>query len=73
MAYKVRFDIPRRELGPSNVEFLIYKDGQAFGKLLVSKGAIVWRRPRKSKRGKKLGWTNFDKVFQEQGHSVKGG
>lgn len=73
MAYTVKFDLPRRELGLADIEFLVRKDGQVFGKLFVSKGAIVWRRKWKSRRGKKLGWKNFDKAMQDQGRSVKGG
>jgi hypothetical protein len=73
MAHTVKFEIPRRELGRANVEFLVYKDGQVFGKLLVSKGAIVWRKKWKSTRGRKMGWGEFHRLMQENGRSVRGG
>jgi hypothetical protein len=73
MAHKVKFAIPQRELGNSDLEFVVFKNGQVFGKLLVSKGAIVWRRKWKSKRGEKLGWTRFDKFMKEHGRPVSGG
>jgi hypothetical protein len=62
--------LPARQLGHADIEFLVFKNGRVFGKLLVSKGAIVWRRKWKSKRGKKLGWTRFDKAMHERGRSV---
>ena len=73
MAHEVQFEIPRRKLGHANIEFLVYRDGEIFGKLLVSKGAVVWRRKWKSKRGKKLGWVNFDRLMQERARNVSGG
>jgi hypothetical protein len=73
MAHKVKFALPQRELGHADIEFLVFKDGQVFGKLLVSKGAVVWRRKWKSRRGKKLGWVSFDRLMQEHGRSVSGG
>jgi hypothetical protein len=73
MAHKVRFAIPRRELGNANIEFLVYQDGAMFGKLLVSKGAVVWRKKSKSIRSWKLGWSQFDKFMQGNGRSIRGG
>ncbi len=73
MAHTVKFALPQRELGRADIEFLVYKDGQMFGKLLVSKGSIVWRKKRKSKRGRKLGWAAFDKLMQEYGRNARGG
>jgi hypothetical protein len=73
MAHKVKFAVPQRELGRADIEFLVYKDGQVFGKLLVSKGSVVWRKRWKSKRGKKLGWAAFDRLMEEHGRSARGG
>jgi len=42
-------------VGHSDIEFLVRKNGSVVGRLLVSKGAIVWRKKWKSKRGRKLG------------------
>jgi hypothetical protein len=73
MVHTVKFEIPRRELGKANIEFLVYQDGQVFGKLLISKGAVVWRRKWQSKRGKKIGWGAFDRLMLGHGRNVKGG
>jgi len=73
MAHTVRFELPSRELGNANIEFLVYKDGEVFGRLLVSKGAVVWREKGKSKRGKKLGWSDFAELMTQHGWDVRGG
>jgi hypothetical protein len=73
MAHTVKFEIPRRELSHANIEFIVYKNGSVFGKLLVSKGAVVWRGRSKSKRSRKLNWTDFDRVMKDCGSEVRGG
>lgn len=73
MAHTVKFEIPRRELGNANIEFIVYKEGEVFGKLLVSKGAVVWRGKWKSKRSQKLGWARFDRLMQANARTVSGG
>jgi len=65
MAHTVTFSLPKAEVLHTDLEFVIKRNGQAFGKLLVSKGAVVWRRRGKYWRGKKLGWTAFDKLMDE--------
>ena len=71
MAHKVTFSMPReREVGYSDIEFLVRKNGSVLGKLLVSKGAIVWRKKWKSKRGKKLGWARFHELMEENGRRI---
>lgn len=72
MAHTVKFEVPQRDLSHANIEFYVKKDGKAFGKLLISKGAVVWR-PRSDKHGKKMGWTRFDQFMQLYGRSVRGG
>jgi hypothetical protein len=64
--------LPERELGRADIEFLVRRDGSVFGKLLVSKGAIVWRRKWKSKRGKKLDWASFAEIMREHGRNERG-
>jgi len=73
MAHSVKMNIPASDLSHSNVEFLVKKNGSAFGKLLISKGAVVWRPRAKSKRSRKLNWSRFDQLMQEMGRSVRGG
>lgn len=67
MAHKVTFSLPERELGHADIEFLVRSNGSVIGKLLVSKGAIVWRQKWKSRRGKKLGWRTFHELMQKYG------
>jgi hypothetical protein len=38
-------------------------------KLLVSKGAVVWRKKGKYWRGKKSSWADFDKFMDEYGRA----
>lgn len=71
MAYQVTFSLPERELGRADVGFVVRKDGSVFGKLLVSKGAIVWRERGKSKRGKKLDWDRFAELMLQQGQDER--
>ena len=65
MAHKVTFSLPKAEVLHTDLEFFVRRNGAAFGKLLVSKGAVVWRRQKKSWRGRKLSWASFDKFMQE--------
>jgi len=66
MTTDVTFTLPHRKLGNTDLEFLVKQNGEVVGKLLVSKGAIVWRSKSK-KIGKKLGWRKFDEVMNELG------
>ena len=66
MAYKVRFMLPQRELGNSDVSFSAYENGHLVGELLVSKGAVEWR-PRDSQHSYKLNWNRFDTVARGNG------
>ena len=65
MAHKVTFTLPDREIGKADIEFLVKRDGIVFARLLVSKGAVVWR-PKNKQFGKKLEWSRFDEVMQEK-------
>lgn len=66
MAHKVMFALPDRELGKADIEFKVKKNGQMFGRLLVSKGAVVWR-PRNKHRGRRLSWRRFEEIIGEHG------
>ncbi len=67
--HNVKFSLPSAELKHADVEFVVYSDGSLFGKLLVSKGAVVWRPRSKSWRGKKMGWHRFSVFMQTHGRS----
>jgi hypothetical protein len=64
MAYDVRFEIPVRRLGKSDVTFLVKRGGGRLGTLEISKGAVVWY-PRGAQRGYKANWVKFDKVIKQ--------
>jgi len=66
--HEVTFSLPKAEVLHTDLEFNIRSNGTAFGKLLVSKGAVVWRRKGEYWRGKKFSWANFDKFMNTYGH-----
>jgi hypothetical protein len=69
MAHKVVFNLPRRELGREDIEFVVEQDGKRFGTLLVSKGAVEWRPTNKVYR-RRLSWARFDQAMRESGRKV---
>lgn len=64
--HDVRFNIPERTLGNSDIEFTVYSDELRLGVLKVSKGALVWRSANK-KRGHIVGWDLFERLAREHG------
>lgn len=62
--HDVWFDIPVRRLGKTDLNFYIEIDGERFGQLSISNGAVVWF-PKGSKNGRKMSWKRFDEVMQE--------
>lgn len=70
MAHTVLFNIPDRELGKSDIKFKIKKDGELFGTLEVSKGALVWY-PKGTSYGHKIGWSKFDEVMKKRSRPEK--
>lgn len=66
MAHEVDFSIPSRDLGRSDVEFNVKKDGKKIGTLKVSKGSVVWF-PTDTSYGYKLTWSEFDQLMQQNG------
>jgi hypothetical protein len=65
--HELYFDVDLRdvEVKSKDVVFMVYQDGEKFGELRLSRGAIVWRG-RLDKLGRKLGWVKFDRIMQEQ-------
>lgn len=59
MSHKVTFSMPTRELGKSDVHFMVKKNDEVFGKLEVSKGAIVWY-PKNTTFGHKISWEELE-------------
>ena len=70
MANDITFTLPNRKLGNSDIQFLVKRDGVVLGKLLVSKGAVVWRSKNRQ-NGKKMGWKQFDRFMKEMGRQEK--
>ena len=62
--HEVRFRVPRRRLGRSDVVFDIYSEGVKFGTLKISKGSVVWFRAN-TNIGYKVNWEQFDRLMQE--------
>ncbi len=65
--HEVKFSLPKAEVLHADLEFNVRRNGEAFGKLLISKGAVVWRPKKKSWRGKKLSWGDFAKFMHDHG------
>ncbi len=72
MAYMVKFEVPQRVLGYSDIEFVVWRNGRRFGRLYVSQGALVWRRKWKIKQGRKLTWKDLDKLMDSYGRRSRG-
>lgn len=67
MSYKVSFNTPERVLGKSDIIFRIKENGEKYGTLRVSKGAVVWVGKNK-KYGHRLRWQAFADVMNENGN-----
>lgn len=68
--HDVRFRVPERTLGNSDIEFIVQSDDTRLGLLKVSKGSLVWC-PANKKRGFELAWSNFDRLMREYGHKER--
>jgi len=64
--HDVRFTIPERTLGNSDIEFAVYSDDERLGVLKVSKGGIVWRHANK-RLGFVMDWDVFDRTLVREG------
>ena len=69
MAHDVKFMLPERPLGRSDVEFTIKRDGAALGYLKISKGAAVWR-PAHTRKQFRIGWSQLADLFIEEGKQI---
>jgi hypothetical protein len=61
--HDVKFSIPERELGKSDIEFKVKKDGKILGIMNVSKGSIVWFS-KDTTYGHKTSWADFDEYMK---------
>lgn len=68
--HEVKFSLPERELGKSDIEFKVKKDRKLVGTLRISKGALVWL-PKDTTYGHKISWTDFDSIMKTKKKSEK--
>lgn len=61
--HNVFFNLPRRELGNSDVIIEVFTEEEKFGTVTISKGAIEWY-PANAKNPYKLNWTRFDRAIK---------
>ncbi len=66
--HSVKFTVPYRDLGRSDVKFKIYskerRERKLVGTLYISHGAIEWRSRKKHKQSiVKLDWPDFDRYM----------
>jgi hypothetical protein len=61
--HKVFLNLPWTEMNKKDAIFEIYQDGEKFGRITISKGAIEWY-PYKAKVPYKLSWSRFDKMIK---------
>ncbi len=64
--HNVEFTVPERPLGKADIIFTVKRDGEAFGRLKISNGSVVWV-PKNAKRGRRLAWGRFDTLMEDEG------
>jgi hypothetical protein len=64
--HKVKFRVPTRPLQHADIEFDVYRNGQKFGELHVSQGAVVWV-PRDRTFRRRLSWEKLDELMRTEG------
>lgn len=62
--HNVFVDLPKRELGKVDAFFDIFKDGEKFGTITISKGLMEWY-PSNAKKPYRLSWSSFDKAVRK--------
>jgi hypothetical protein len=70
MAYKVTFTLPGRELGKSEIEFVVERKGAVTGRLRVSRGGIVWV-PKDVSLGYAVDWKGLEKLARSRGRKER--
>ena len=61
--HNVYFNLPKRELGKTDMVFEVFSDGEKFGTITISKGAFEWY-PSNAKKPFRLDWPLFDKAIK---------
>jgi hypothetical protein len=63
--HEIDMSVPDLPVGKVDVTFSVSADGEAFGRLTVSKGGIGWF-PRGPSRERHLRWEEFARLIQER-------
>lgn len=61
--HKVFFQLPKRELGKSDLIFEVFSDDEKFGTITISKGGLEWY-PSNAKKPFRLEWSQFDRAIK---------
>jgi hypothetical protein len=67
-SHDVFFTVPERQLGKTDIEVRVKRNGTAFGRLLISEGALNWL-PAKKWKGKsriRIGWMELDRYARNK-------
>jgi hypothetical protein len=65
--HEVRLQVPEGiPVGNRDVEFKIESNGEHFGWLKISRGAIVWQ-PARKRTAFRMGWARFDDLMRDGG------
>ncbi len=63
MAHTVTVTVPARPLARADVEFVVKKDDEVLGRLLISQGAVNWFA-KGTTYSCKMSWAKFDTVMR---------
>ncbi|MBZ5539547.1 MAG: hypothetical protein LAN61_03390 [Acidobacteriia bacterium] len=68
--HSVEFRTPALDVPKVDVVFRVKENGQAFGRLRISKGGVEWMQKSDSKKAFHMSWERLDGKFVK--HGIKG-
>ena len=71
MAHEVTMDVSSKFVLHKDVSVEIKKDGKKLGTVLISKGNIEWVPSGNSVNKKRLSWSKFAELMEQEGRNVK--
>ncbi len=71
MAHEVRMDISNAFVSKTDVTFDIHEDSTKLGTLLISRGNIEWVPAGNSVNKRRLSWSKFAELMEEEGRPKK--
>jgi hypothetical protein len=69
--HKIVMSQPTDQVVRSDVKFRIQVNGEKLGELHISQGNLEWWPKGNKKNKKRMSWTKFAKVFEEEGRTVR--